>query len=332
MSVQVPERVELAQLPTPLVRLERLSAQHGGAQIWIKRDDLTGLELSGNKVRKLEYVVGEARAQGCDALVTEGAWQSNHCRATAAVGTRLGMSTHLLLRELPDTQVQGNYLLDRLLGANIESFPPAEYAAQRDRIIADRLEALRRRGARPRWVPVGASEPTGCWGYVRGIGELAVQMRAAGMAGCDLVVAHSSGGTLAGLLLGKLLHRLEQIEVWGVLVSDDPAYRHEGVARLCDETIRQFELPIRLDPGAVRLIDGYVGPAYAAPSAPGLAALRELARREAILLDPVYTSKAFAALLDGVREGRFGRERPVVFLHTGGIFSNFAWAETLCQA
>ncbi len=326
-----PDRITLARLPTPLVRLERLGQVLGGAQIWMKRDDLTGLELSGNKVRKLEYVTADMRATGCDTLVTEGTPQSNHCRAVAAVCARLGLHTMLLFRPPPAPQPQGNYLLDVLFGAQMRSYERDEFEARRDVIVDEVLAELRAAGRRPRWTPMGASEPLGCWGYIRATAELADQLHAAGVNECDILLAVSSGGTCAGTELGKLLHRLDHWRLWAVPVSDDVPHHQAETARLCQAAIAQFDLPIGWQADAVGWIDGYVGDGYAIPYPAAVQAIHLLARTEAIVLDPVYTAKAFCAVLDGVRARRFGYDRPVVFIHTGGIFSDFAWPEVLLE-
>jgi D-cysteine desulfhydrase len=329
MLFHEPDRIRLAHLPTPLVRLERLSHELGDAHVWLKRDDLTGLELSGNKIRKLEYVAAAARAGGCDTLITEGTCQSNHCRATAAVCAKLGMQAMLLFRPEPPAEVQGNQLLDAMFGARWQVFPRPFYSAMREQIIEKVFVQLRDEGRSPRFTPAGASEPVGCWGYIGAMRELADQLAAQSVDECDLVLAVSSGGTYAGALLGRLLHKLAGIRLWAVAVSDDVAYHTREIARLCEETIEKFKLPVTFDRASMQFIDGYVGEGYAIPYPEAIAAIRLLARVEGILLDPVYTAKAFHALLDGVRDGRLGRERPVVFLHTGGIFSNFAWPGTL---
>lgn len=330
MPVQPPHRVELARLPTPLTPLLRRSAELGNAKLWIKRDDLTGLELSGNKIRKLEYILGEAIESGCDTIVTEGAPQSNHCRATAAAAARLGLHAHLLLLGEPaDEQPQGNLLLDTLFGATVHCDEQPASETAHNEIVERQLTQLRADGYSPRFTPLGASEPVGCWGYIRAAAELAVQIDAAGIDTCDIVVALSSGGTLGGLVLGKLLHRVEQYEVWGVPVSDDVATLRQRVADLCRKTIQLFNLPINFDESCLNLIDGYIGPGYAMPYEAAIKQLRAMAVAEGIVLDPVYTAKAMCAVADGIRDGRFGRDRPVVFLHSGGLFSNFAWPATV---
>jgi len=330
MPIKHPRRLCLAHLPTPLVRLERLQRELGGGEIWLKRDDLTGLELSGNKVRKLEYIIADALDAGFDTLVTEGTPQSNHCRAAAAACAKVGLRCRLLLRpEPPAGPPLGNHLLDTLFGAEVSAYPRDRYDAQRDRIIADELRALHAAGRKPRFTPAGSSEPLGCWGYIRAAAELAEQLFRAGLTECDIVLALSSGGTYAGLLLGKWLHRLDHWTIHAVPVSDDVAYHKRAIAELCRAAITQFALPVEFRAADLNLVDGYVGAGYAIPYPAEIDAIRLLARVEGIVLDPVYTGKTFCGLIDGVRAGRFGRQRPVVFIHTGGIFSDLAWPELL---
>ncbi len=332
MPTRMPPRVELASLPTPLVRPERLVAELDGANLWIKRDDLTGLELSGNKIRKLEYVFADAIAQGADTIVTEGAGQSNHCRATAAAAARLGMRAHLLLAPPPKGDALGNVLLMRMFGATFDAYEQDDFQARREQILAGTVARLEAQGRTVRVAARGASEPVGCWGYIRAAAELAQQLTERDLLPCDVVVATSSGGTLAGLVLGGLLHRLTDMNIYGVPVSQ-AGDLHMGRARdLCLATIRAFDLPIDLPDDAPQLLDGYAGPGYAQPYDAELDGICRLAAADGILLDPVYSGKAFCAVLDGIRAGRFGRERPVIFIHTGGIFSNFAYAEPLLAA
>lgn len=325
-----PTRVPLVTQPTPLVQLVRLGELLDGANIWMKRDDLTGLEVSGNKVRKLEFVVADALASGCDTLVTEGTPQSNHCRAVAAVCARLGLHSMLLFR--PEAgEIQGNHLLDVLFGAQTRSYARAEFEARREQIVAGVLDELKATGRRPRWTPMGASEPLGCWGYIRAMGELAEQLEAQGIRECNLIMAISSGATYCGTLLGVLLNRISGCRVRAVPVSDDVAYHSRAAADLCRAAIERYSLPVEFDEGLLEFVDGYVGEGYAIPYPAAIETIRLVARTEAIVLDPVYTGKAFTAVLDLVRRKKLGVERPVVFLHTGGVFSNFAWPETLLQ-
>ena len=329
--MQEPERLILANLPTPLVRLERLAHTLGDAQIWMKRDDLTGLELSGNKIRKLEYIAADALSRGCDTLVTEGTCQSNHCRATAAVCAKLGLRSVLLIRPEPANEVQGNHLLDVLFGAQTRFYSRDHFDAEREGIVEAVLTELKDAGGKPRWIPMGASEPLGCWGYIRAVAELADQLSDLGITSCDVVLPVSSGGTYAGALLGTQLNPSAGIQLWGVPVSDDVDYHMREIGRLCRRAVDQLELPIEFVDSSMRLVDGYVGEGYGIPYAAAIRAIQRLARTEGIILDPVYTAKAFCALLDGVQDGRFGRDRPVIFIHTGGIFSDFAWPRALLE-
>jgi D-cysteine desulfhydrase len=333
MSIKHPKRVSLAQLPTPLLRLGRLERELRGGRIWLKRDDLTGLEVSGNKIRKLEYIVADALATGCDTLVTEGTPQSNHCRAAAAACAKAGLRACLLLRpEPPDALPQGNYLLDTLFGAEFSAYPRGRFENERDHIVQETLDRLRAAGHQGRFTPSGSSEPLGCWGYIRAAAELADQLAKAGIGQCDIVLPVSSGGTYAGVLLGQALHHLDHWSVWAVPVNDDAAYHTRAIGKLCRAAIEEFDLPVVFDEDQVRFIDGYVGEGYAIPYQQAIDTIRLLAGVEGIILDPVYTAKAFSAVLDGVREGRLGKGRPVVFIHTGGVFSNFAWPEVLLGA
>jgi len=329
MAVRHPKRIALANCPTPLTRLERLGAELG-AEIWLKRDDLAGIEFSGNKIRGLEYIAADTLYSGCDTLLTEGTSQSNQCRTAAAVCAKLGLRCHLLYRPAPpEGPPQGNHLLDVLYEAETSSFSREYYDENRDQIVAETMDRLRAAGRKPRFSPTGGAEPLGCWGYIRCAAELADQLHAAGVGDCDIVLTISSGGTYAGMLLGQWIHQLHHWSIWAVSVSDDVIFHTKNIETLARSAIEEFDLPTEYDENGLQFIDGYVGEGYAIPYDAAIEALRLLARTEAIMLDPVYTAKAFCALLDGVREGRLGVRRPVVFLHTGGIFSDFAWPELL---
>lgn len=327
--MRTPDRIRLAQLPTPLVRLERLGAELGCGRLWMKRDDLTGLELSGNKVRKLEFVLADAQRRGYDTIITEGTCQSNHCRATAAACARLGMRAVLLFRPIPAGGMNGNQMLDVLFGATTHAFSREDLSTNRDAILTRLFTDLKREGYRPRFIPAGASEPLGCWGYILAAEELREQLREQQIEECDIVVGVSSCGTAAGLHLGKRLYGCDGWTIWNVPVSDDVEYHRREITRLCTAAIEQFSLGLTISPEELSFIDGYVGQGYAIPYRQAIDALRLLARTEGILLDPVYTAKAFCGLIDAVRSGRLGNGRPVIFIHTGGIFSDFAWPDLL---
>ena len=317
-------RVLLGETPTPLLRLERLSAELG-RPLFAKRDDLLGPALGGNKTRKLEYLMAEARQLGARKVVTFGGLQSNHARLTAAAAGLLGLEAHLLYFEPRPKVLTGNLLLSDLLGARMHFFPLSS-KRPRPRSLESTIR-LARLLARLRvgphyFIPVGGHTWTGALGYVRAALEIDEQARGLGIADAWLVVAAGSGGTLAGLLAGLRLvgSRLRPLGIdVGKLWTDFPA----SVACLAGEVCERLGEPLAFAPGDVPLVGGtYVGEAYGRPSDAGNAALERLARAEGILLDPVYTAKAFAGLLGEAR--RFGPAEPVVFLHTGGVPALFA--------
>ncbi|MGB9625439.1 MAG: 1-aminocyclopropane-1-carboxylate deaminase/D-cysteine desulfhydrase [Phycisphaerae bacterium] len=319
-----PARIALARIPTPLVRLERLGEDLGGVRLLMKRDDLTGLELSGNKVRKLEYLVAEARRDGADTLVTDGGFQSNHCRATAAVGARLGMHVRLILRHRTgQPELDGNLLLDRLFGAEVSFVPPDEFRARRSEIVAQVLREQLSRGRKPYYFPVGASVPLGTWGYIRCAAELRDELAADGVERAELVCAVGSGGTIVGLMLGRALLRMNGWRIWGVPVCDDAVYWQRELRRLERETVAKYRLPVAEADTPIRLLDGFVGPGYAIPYPEDVEAIRLVAQTEGLLLDPTYTGKAFAGMLDAIRSQLFDRSAAIVFIHTGGVFGLF---------
>src|SRR2546423_141056 len=219
MHLAEPPRNSLALLPTPLVEMQNLARHLNVERILLKRDDLTGLETTGNKVRKLEYVVAHALDQGADMLVTHGGFQSNHCRATAAIGARLGLNVRLILRSPePDPPRDGNLFLDHLFGAQVTYHTPEEYNTRRKELIDAAMQDARSRGRTPYFFPVGASIPLGCWGYIRCVSELAEQLGRDTKV--DVFSAVSSGGTHVGMMLGKALLGLDNWRIAGIPVSD----------------------------------------------------------------------------------------------------------------
>ncbi len=309
------ERLSLGQYPTPLVRLDAASAAYGRS-IWMKRDDLCGVALGGNKVRKLEYLLARARAEGCDTVLTTGGAQSNHAALTAACAARLGMECHLLLKARGVTDLRGNLILDRLFGAHVRFLDTDSYDdiyAEMDRLTAELAAA----GHKAYAVPLGGSTPLGAMGYVRAVRELSAQCAAQGCRPGCLVSATGSGGTTAGLLTGVRAY-LPGVCAVGVAVDDQPF--QAIVAQLADGAAALLDVPAPARPGDFRMLR-HVGPGYAVPDEGDIRRIRELARLEGILLDPVYTGKAWSGMLDaldGLPEG------DVVFLHTGGAAALFA--------
>lgn len=318
-----PDRLELANLPTPLQDLKNLARSLGREKILVKRDDLTGLETSGNKVRKLEYLLADAMARGADTLVTHGGFQSNHCRATAALGARLGLKVRLLLRSpSPKPELEGNLFLDALLGAQISYHAPEEYNGRRKEIIEQAMQEERLAGRRPYFFPVGASVPLGTWGYIRCIDELIYQLGRETKV--DIFSSVSSAGTHAGLMLGKALFGLERWRIVGIPVSDSVEYFETEIRALLSATMAQFHLPLRGEDLALNLLDGFIGPGYAIPTPETVEVTRLVARSEGLLLDPTYTGKAFVGFLEALRSGFARADAVPVFIHTGGVFGLMA--------
>ena len=321
-KLDYPRKVDLARTPTPLQLLERATARWGGGhRLWIKRDDLTGCALSGNKVRKLEYIAAHAIDNGYDTLITCGGIQSNHCRAAAFTGARLGLGVHLLLRGEAVAHPEGNLLLDHLAGAQISCYPVRDYIEQLDALFIQWQDHYAARGQKALAVPTGGSDGIGVWGYIAGAEELGHDMTAAGIERAHLVCASGSGGTQAGLTLGAALHQLP-VDVWGINVCDDERYFLDKIAADVTDWRRRYPgvPPADINP---RVLDGYVGAGYGKASTQVFELIAELCRLEGVLLDPVYTGKAFAGLVEEIAAGRFSGCRDIVFIHTGGIFGVF---------
>ena len=323
MHTREPARLGLANLPTPLFELKNLAREVGMGRIWLKRDDLTGLETSGNKIRKLEYILADALAKGASSLVTHGGFQSNHCRATAALGARLGLKVRLILRcEDPNPPRDGNLFLDDLFGADISIHHPDEYNSRRKELIADAMQAERAAGRIPYFFPVGASIPLGCWGYIRCVGELMQQLGRGAMV--DVFSAVSSAGTHAGLMLGKAIFGLENWRMVGVPVSDSIDYFQAELRDLVARTSEGFSLGITERQTPIDLIDGFIGEGYAVPYPAAIETIKLLARSEGVLLDPTYTAKAMTGMIETIKTGGVRAGATPVFIHTGGAFGLLA--------
>lgn len=323
MHPKEPPRLSLANLPTPVVELKNLAKQLGVPRVLLKRDDLTGLETSGNKVRKLEYVIADAVASGADTLVTNGGFQSNHCRATAALGARLGLKVRLILRSTePNPTREGNLFLDELFGAHISFHTPEEYNTNRKQLIDAAMDAERSGGRKPYFFPVGASIPLGCWGYVRCAAEMAQQLGRE--AKVDVFSAVSSAGTHAGLVLGKALLGLDNWRMVGVPVSDSIDYFMKEIRELIDATAAKYGLDVSEAQTPIELLDGFIGEGYAIPYPEAIDATRLLARSEGVLLDPTYTAKGMTGFIDAIRRGKVRDGAVPLFVHTGGAFGLLA--------
>jgi L-cysteate sulfo-lyase len=296
-------RVRLGQLPTPLHEMPRLAGALGGPRLFVKRDDQTGLATGGNKTRKLEFSVAEALRQGADTLVTLGAVQSNHARQTAAAAAACGLRCVLVLRGQAPAAATGNLLLDHLLGARVV------FSGERTReeVAEEVMVAERAAGHRPYLVPLGASDEVGAAGFVAALEELARQLEDQRVSADRVVFASSSFGTQAGLC----------VEL------------RAGVADIAARLVRRLGLETSVAAEEVVGHDRYLGAGYAVLGEPEREAIELTARREGILLDPVYTGRAMAGLFDLVRRGEFGKRETVVFWHTGGTAALHAYAEQL---
>jgi D-cysteine desulfhydrase len=322
-----PPRLQLANTPTPLVRLDRLSRQLGGVDIWVKHDELTGLEVSGNKIRKLEFSIAQALEEGCDTLITCGGVQSNHCRATAILGARLGLRVHLLLRGEQPQQTDGNLLLDRLAGAEISYIPVRDWSGhpQAARQLQERYQA---EGSKACYIPVGASDEIGLWGYVAASLELKQDFEQQGIDPDVIVVATGSGGTQGGLIAGKALFDL-RAEVVAVNVCDDAAYFAEKVGGDLALWAERYQIDLDTASLPINTLEGYVGPGYGQAGPEVFETIAELARLEGLFLDPVYTGKAFHGMVSEILKRKQGQPSAfpagdaVVFIHTGGLFGLF---------
>lgn len=314
-------RTEFIGAPTPLEYLPRFS-DYLGRDIFIKRDDVTPMAMGGNKLRKLEFLAADALREGADTLITAGAIQSNHVRQTAAVAAKLGLHCVALLENPIGTRAEnyltnGNRLLLDLFNVQVEMVDAlTDPTAQLDE-LATRLEA---QGFRPYVVPVGGSNALGALGYVESALEIAQQCEGA-VSLSSVVVASGSAGTHAGLAVG-LEQLLPDVELVGVTVSRSVAEQKPKVVTLQQAVAEQLELKAKAD---ILLWDDYFAPGYGTPNEEGMEAVKLLARLEGILLDPVYTGKAMAGLIDGIAQKRFKDEGPILFVHTGGAPALFAY-------
>jgi len=319
-------RVRLAHLPTRLEPMPRLSEALGGVELWIKRDDCTGLSTGGNKTRKLEFLMAEAQEQGADIVLTQGATQSNHARQTAAFAARLGMDCHILLEDRTNSRENnynqsGNVFLDFLHGATAEKWPGGtDMVAQMETVAA----TLRSKGRKVYIIPGGGSNPTGALGYANCAMEIVTQANDMGLRIDCIVHATGSAGTQAGLVVG-LKAMNANIALLGIGVRAPKEKQEENVFKLAKATASKMGCPDVVAREDVVANCEYVGEGYGFPTESGIEAIEMFARLEGILLDPVYSGKGAAGLIDLVRKGVFKKGERVVFVHTGGSAALFGY-------
>lgn len=319
-----PPRLQLARLPTPVTPLRRFAGLPAGVEVWVKRDELTGTELSGNKVRKLEFSLAEARRQGCTTVITCGGLQSNHCRATAVLGARLGLQVHLLLRGEAPAQPQGNHLIDLLCGARISYVSTADWAGH-ETLVRQLQSDYEAAGDSAFYIPIGASDEIGLWGYIAACEEIRADLEAHDLKPDYIVCATGSGGTQAGLLVGSQLLGLPG-RVVAFNVSDDAAYFERKIRHDVSLWKQRYNMDLSPDALEIVTVEGYLGPGYGMAGKEVFATIRQLAAAEGLILDPVYTGKAFHGMVKELAKGEQGAlpgARQVLFIHTGGLFGLF---------
>lgn len=322
-------RISLAHLPTPLEPMPRLTEALGGPNLWIKRDDCTGLSTGGNKTRKLEFLMGQAVEQGADTIITQGATQSNHARQTTAAAAKLGLECHVLLEDRTRSDdksyvYNGNVLLDQLHGSTISKRPGD---TDMNMAMEELAAQLRADGKKPYIIPGGGSNEVGALGYVNAAAELLTQANDRHLKIDHVVHATGSAGTQAGLVLG--LEALNSgIPVYGVGVRAPKEKQEEMVFSLAERTADYMGLkPGVIQREAVVANSDYVGDGYGLPTAAMVEAVKMLAQYEGILLDPVYAGKGMSGLIDLIRKGHFKKGENVVFLHTGGSVALFGYPD-----
>lgn len=326
-------KIKASSWPTPVEPLTRLSRRLGGPDIFMKRDDIGSLALGGNKLRKLEFLLGEALNQGCCSIVTAGALQSNHARLTAAISSRLGLDCHLVLKdEVPDRSAayhsSANRFLDNLLGAQVEVI---DREASLPDALSARADALVKLGRKPYVIPVGGSSATGNLGYVECAQEIAQQQASFDKPFTHIIVTSGSGGTHAGILVGCDYAGLK-CHVSGVAISRSAAEQRNIVLDLASQTAALLDRsPDKLGDN-INIDDGFYLPGYGLPNQATLEAVLLCARMEGILLDPVYTGKAMAALIAGIRNKTYRDDDRILFIHTGGAPALFAYDEEFSAA
>lgn len=320
--LRIPERIELANLPTRIEKLSKLSEELGGPEIYIKRDDYTGTELSGNKVRKLEFALKQALEMGCDYVITCGGVQSNHARATAVAAVKLGMGTCLVLRGNDGLAVDGNLFIDKLLGAEVRFISGSDYKHKRMEIMEAIKKEAELKGFKPYIIPEGASNGIGTFGYYHAMEEIIEQEKELRIKFDAIFVAIGSGGTLGGLVLGKKALK-HSADIYGVNVCDDADYFKGRVCDILDKANNYIDVKYEFNKDEINIIDGYVGKGYALSRPEEIEFIRGIARLEGVILDPVYTGKAMYGLVEEIRKGRFKEYKNILFIHTGGLFGLF---------
>ena len=334
MSIVKLPRIVLGRWPTPMHELPHLSSTLGGPRIFVKRDDLSGLAMGGNKCRKLEYVLADAQQKGADTLITTGSSQSNHALQTAAAARKLGMETYLILVKGVHVETQGNLLLHNILNSTVkilEVADPSEMFTTMLKKMNELADELRRKGRTPLVIPAGAEYPLGTVGWVSAAEEIGRQLKEQKGDVQYVVLAHGGGGTQAGLVLGFKQLRLPLNVVGISTVYQKKNAAISEVVTLANDTARLLGFDVATTPDEVTVYDDYIGEGYGIPTEGCIEAIRLVAQTEAIFLDPVYSAKAMAGLIDLIRKGQFTSKDSVLFIHTGGLPAMFAYHQELVR-
>ena len=325
---QVNKKLSMGLLPTPIDFMARLS-EYYNSNIYFKRDDQTGSSLSGNKIRKLDYLLYAAEEEGADAIITCGALQSNHSRATAIAARRRGLEPHLVLKgEMPDS-FDGNLLLDKLLDSKIHIISPEEEITY-DQKMQEVAEQLEKEGKKPYIIPLGGSNELGYLGYYAAGVEIQEQEKEKGIVYDYIFCAVGSGGTIGGLYLAKLANDWDR-KIIGVNVADTAEKFQEEIKEVLDRLLEYYELDVTISREEIEFQDGFVGPGYGIPTPEVIDLIKMVAQKEGIFLDPVYTGKAFWAMDHLLKSGQIPEGSNVLFIHTGGIYSLFPQKELFSE-
>ncbi|MCM3570271.1 D-cysteine desulfhydrase family protein [Neobacillus mesonae] len=308
------ERLHIANLPTPIQKLDHLGEELG-VNLYLKRDDFTGTEVSGNKVRKLEFSVQDALQKGCDTLITAGGIQSNHCRATAAVAAKLGLGCDLVIRGEIPTRFEGNLFMDKALGARVHLIPLEESREEKMDAIVKNLKG---QGYKPYVIPVGASNAVGSLGYAAAMEEISRQESSLGIHFDEIVIAVGSGGTYAGLWYANQKQGAHR-KIHGFAVDHNTEVFVEIITEILNEMYDNAGLRAPKEYNDILINDQYIGDGYAKSRPDELAFIMKIARENGFLLDPVYTGKAFYGLVSEIQKGSFKDAKNILFIHTGGL-------------
>lgn len=315
----IPKSLNLTQLKTPIIEL---SGQNK-TRIWLKRDDLTGIELSGNKIRKLDFLLQEAIEKKAQGIITCGGLQSNHCRAVAYAGVKLGLETILFLRGTPEKQPTGNHFLNLLVGATIHYVTHEEYL-EIDSIMEQKSQKLAEQGKQFYIIPEGGSNEIGAWGYIKCFYEITEQIEAKNIPIDAIAVSTGSGGTHAGLLLGKLLKNSD-IDIISINVCDDAEFFKDRIYGIIKKFEQKYDQNFDINKKNILIYDGFTGSGYGEIGDREVEIIKRFVRREGIVLDPVYTAKAYLGLEQLINQGHL-EYKNILFIHTGGIFGIFPLA------